>query len=191
MRKITWLSTLLLTATIATPALAGAGLPTLARISTGDYQVLLQGDSPTLHTGTNTITVAVADLPDEVPITIQFVGPQGQSIALPLQPLTVLEGPADAHGGDHGTAADDHGDEAHGETHGDDAHATPSFQARGKITLPETGPWRAVIQVGDQTETFPFDVVYGGPNRLFVGASGSTMAGALLYGAITCRRKEA
>lgn len=206
MRYTTWASALLLTLAAATPALASVGLPRLASLDVGPYQATLLGDSPQLHTGTNTITLAVPELPHEAKVALQFVGPKGQVVRVPLKPLVVLSGPEGDHGAkvdDHGSAkVDDHGDggDDHGNAkvgdHGDggddhgggevDANAS---QLRGKAVLKEIGAWKAVLTIDGVSEAFTFDVVQGGPNRLFVGFAGSVMGGAILFGIVERRRK--
>lgn len=184
-------------------ALAGAGLPRLARMDIGPYQALIMNDSPQLRTGTNTLTIAVPDLPLGTDISLRFSGPSGQVIAVPLKPLRVLSGPADDHGGDgHSNGAESHGTDSHesdshdsesaagGHGHGDqDEFSHAAYQVRGKVVLDQTGTWEASLTIEGLTERFSFDVIQGGPNRLFLGVSGSVMGGALIYGIVERRRQ--
>lgn len=227
MRKTIWIPALLMALTVSAPALAGAGLPSLARIAVGSYQAQLLGDSPQLHTGTNTITVAVPGLTSDNEVSLKFVGPKGQVVQVPLRTLVVLQGPDGGHGGgghgespeadshsaeetaaapadhshaetdahaeapadDHGSQ-DSHGEEASSDGHGDDGHDDSAYQVRGKAVLEETGTWTAVVTIDGASEEFKFEVVRGGPNRVYVGVTGSVMGAALVYGAIGRRRQQ-
>lgn len=228
MRKTIWVLALLIALAVPAPAMAGAGLPQLARLEVGSYQAQLLGDSPQLHTGTNTITVSVPGLFSDNSVSLEFVGPKGQIVQVPLRTLVVLDGPdaghdaahdespttnsptvesptPDSHSHSHEAApavvvdpshADHHGSQdSHGEAastagHGHDDHDESAYQIRGKAVLPESGPWTAVLSIDGAAEEFRFNVVPGGPNRLFVGATGSVMGAALVFGVVGRRRQQ-
>lgn len=90
--------------------------------------------------------------------------------------------PADPHAG-HGAAADSH------------SAGSQTFTARTNVKFPVGGTWKAVVVIeadhGDKLQAeAPFEVTYGGPNRIFVASSGLTMGGFMLYGAVQRRRKS-
>ena len=90
MRPVVISLTVLLLAAAA-PALA-SGLPKVASIQIGPHQVALYNDSPTLVTGSNTLTVEIGSLPDDSTISLSLSGPQGQTIDVPLKPVLLLGG---------------------------------------------------------------------------------------------------
>lgn len=102
----------LLLAAGTTPAFAGAGLPKVASIEVGPHRASLHNDSPSLLTGTNTLTVEIADLAADHRVSLTLVGPRGEQIGVPLSTVIVLAGPGGGHGGgedSHAAApADDH-----------------------------------------------------------------------------------
>ena len=192
----------------ASPAFAGAGLPTLASLEAGSYKVQVSNDSPFMHTGSNTLTVAGYDLPEGAKVSLTLTGPGGETVPVPLAHLTVVEGPADAHGagaeaeqdeadGHEAAATDAHGGDTHGEAaateagHGGDEHDTPaSYNARGAVRLNTTGEWTARLQIEDANgrkseATFHFDVDKGGPSRFYLAFTGTLMGGTMLYGAVS------
>ncbi|MFZ5827522.1 MAG: hypothetical protein ACOY94_24735 [Bacillota bacterium] len=181
MRHTVWVFVLLLALTASAPVLAGPGLPTLVRIDVGPYKVSLLNDSPSFKTGSNTVTVVVPGLEPEAAVSLQFVGPAGQVVKVPLAQLVVLSGPDGGHG-----IGDDHGAR---DDHGDDGHDDGAYQARGKMKLSTTGTWTAVLSIDGATEKTMFEVEQGGPNRLFLGVAGSLMGGSMIYGAIERRRQ--
>jgi hypothetical protein len=109
----------LLLAAGTTPAFAGAGLPKVASIEVGPHRASLHNDSPSLLTGTNTLTLEIADLAADHRVSLTLVGPRGEQIGVPLSTVIVLAGPDGGHGGeadshaaapadDHGAKSDDH-----------------------------------------------------------------------------------
>jgi len=141
MRRLAYPAAILLLVTSAVTAYAGAGLPKLASFTVGTYKVGVHVDSLVPRVGTNVLTVEAASLPHGAQVELKLVGPGGQTVEVPLNPLTVLSGPDGGHGDDHGApAADSHGAAAdsHGTTtdshgtaansHGtpDNSHGTPA-----------------------------------------------------------------
>lgn len=98
MRPLVFPVTALLLLAAASPALASAGLPKIASVTVGEHSVAIHDDSLSAKTGPNTFTVEVADLPVGHSIHLKMVGPQGQVVTVPLQDLTVLQGPDEEHG---------------------------------------------------------------------------------------------
>ncbi|HYF93695.1 MAG TPA: hypothetical protein VD969_15885 [Symbiobacteriaceae bacterium] len=126
---------LLLILGAAAPALAGGGLPVLSSMKAGNTEVTIYGDSMFVHTGTNTLTVEATGLPEGAAIALNLIGPDGKTVVVPLRPLRVVAGPADAHGGDHENESDGHESEDSGHESEDsghesdgDAHETESTQ---------------------------------------------------------------
>ncbi|MCC7368751.1 MAG: hypothetical protein IT306_10035 [Chloroflexi bacterium] len=282
----------LLLAAGTTPALAGGGLPKVASIEVGPHRAAVHNDSPSLLTGSNTLTVEIGDLTADHRVSLMLIGPRGEQIAVPLGPVIVLDGPGGGHGGgeasapngednhasvpadDHAAApaassakADTHGTvarDAHGaaESHGtsvtapaardsqgapvqaklatavdshaaspaaadphgagtqdghattasspspatghdeagpaaadaDHGHETQEYMARGAVSLPSTGTWTARLVIRDahgeeMVGEAPVQVEQGGPNRLYLGVSGSLIFGSMLFGMIQRRRE--
>jgi hypothetical protein len=125
----------------AAPVFAGGGLPKLGTIQAGPYQAALHNDSPTLVTGANTLTVALAALPDGTTVSLYLDGPNGESIDVPLKPVRVLGGPDAGHGGEedsHAAGADAHtdSDAAHDDDHGASTaagHSPKETDAHGTV----------------------------------------------------------
>jgi hypothetical protein len=201
MRRLAYPAAILLLVTSAATAYAGAGLPKLASFTVGTYQLGVHVDSLIPRVGTNVLTVEAASLPHGAQVALKLVGPGGQTVDVPLDPLTVLTGPDGGHGDDHGApAADSHGTPAnsHGTTAASDhEHAAESeaLNARGKVKLDQTGNWTAVLQIhgtpeGDLHAEAPFTVENGGPSRPYLAFTGLLMGGTAFYAAIN-RRKGA
>jgi len=186
MRRILLPAALILAMAAAAPAYASAGLPKLMSLQAGSYAATLSGDSPSAHTGANVLTLAIFDLPEGAKVSLELTGPAGQVVSVPLQPLRIVEGPADGLGE---AAADDHGATDAG-GHGGDEHAQPaSYNARGKAELASTGTWTAVLKIEDaQGRTHEargtFDAVKGGPSRFYLGFTGLLMGASVTYGAV-------
>jgi len=81
------------------PAQAGGGLPKLTTLQVGHRTVAIHGDSAVARTGANVLTMEITEWTDGSEVSLTLVGPTGQKIAVPLLPVRVIEGPADAHGG--------------------------------------------------------------------------------------------
>jgi hypothetical protein len=112
-RTIATITGLLLLATASTAFASGAGLPTLAQLHLGTDEATLYSDSPALHTGTNTFTLAIPGLPEAAHVLLTAIGPDGRAVDVDLQPLTVLGGDAhddmsDMPGMSHDSAAAGH-----------------------------------------------------------------------------------
>jgi hypothetical protein len=92
------------------------------------------------------------------------------------------EGPGGAHvGDDHAAPRSGHDAGAHG---GD---VFEGYAVRGVVSLPATGPWRAVLTAGDGhgaplTGELALDVGTDGPNPLYLGFLGLLTGGSVLYG---------
>lgn len=126
MRKFAAAATLLLAVSVAAPAWASAGLPKLATLQLDKAKATLYNDSPTLLTGSNTLTLEIADLPEGLLVDLKLVGPEGQIIPVDLRPLTITEGPADAHGGDAHAEGDDHAEATDDHSEAADSHDQPA-----------------------------------------------------------------
>jgi hypothetical protein len=212
MRRIALPAALLLVLTAATPALANAGLPKIASLQVGSHVVAVHGDSPSLHTGTNTLTVEIADLTPDHTVTLSLKGPSGQSVAVPLEDLVILSGPdehshgeADMSGMDMGGMnmggmdmpgmSHDSGTSGHDmSAMSHDSGSAEGFNARGKVSLNATGTWHVVVEVAghDQKQSAEAhaDVVDNGPNRVYLGFTGFLMGGTFLYGIVERRRQH-
>ena len=108
-------------------ALAGEGLPQLATVKVGPYEVGLHNDSPTAVTGANTFYLEVHGVRSDAWLELELRGPAGQHLKVPLTRLESLTG--HGHGGDSHGAGDDHGaSDSHGGTddhsEASDDHAT-------------------------------------------------------------------
>ncbi|HEU5315157.1 MAG TPA: hypothetical protein VFX49_03550, partial [Chloroflexota bacterium] len=93
-------------------------------------------------------------------------------------------------------------DAAHDESRGSAAHtALPApgpatFLGRGVVRVPTTGVWNAVVRIGTGDEVplegeAAIQTVDGGPNPLYLGATGSLIGASLLYGAVERQRRGA
>jgi hypothetical protein len=97
-------------------------------------------------------------------------------------PAPAPAAPADQHADQHATGHDTAGQGA-------------TFTTRTNVTFPEGGTWKAILAIGaDHGDTLqaeaPFEVTYGGPNRVFVASSGLIIIGSILYGALNKRRQS-
>lgn len=174
MRRLAYPAAVLLLLASTSTAYAGAGPPKLAEFDTGSYQATVYNDSHIAQLGSNMVTVEIHGLPPGAHASLKLVSPKGQTVSVPLNPLTVLSG-SEGHGGSedaghgaesdgHGTTAapkaDDHGTktDAHGtkaDAHGAaeaDAHDTEStdgagFNARGRVRLDQIGEWTAILEI--------------------------------------------
>ncbi|HWI53111.1 MAG TPA: hypothetical protein VNT01_13305 [Symbiobacteriaceae bacterium] len=167
----------------AAPAFAGGGLPVLSTLKAGHAEVTIYGDSLFVHTGTNTLTLEVTELPAGVTPGLRLTGPDGQVILVELSPLHVVEGPAESHGS---------GGEGHGDEHGGGHGAAPAADAtwfRGKAAVPATGLWKAQLEISGAIATDEIKVVTNGPSPFYLAVTGVAMGGTILYGAVQ-RRKE-
>jgi hypothetical protein len=192
----------------ASQALASAGLPKITSLELGPHKAAIHNNSQTARIGSNTITIEITEVPVGHTVHLRFIGPDGQTLDPQLRPLQVLSGPEDAHGGHETTdghkATGGHdmagmpGMAGHDMTettgHGTDT-ASQTFTARTDVKFPEGGTWKAVLVLeadhGDKLQAeAPFEVTYGGPNRVFVASSGIIMVGSMLYGAVQRRRKS-
>jgi hypothetical protein len=202
MRQLALPAAALLVAASTTVASAGAGLPKVAEVQAGPYRAALHNDSPAVRKGGNTLTVEIPSLPPGQIVALQLRSSGGQLLRVPLVPLVQLQG--DVSGHDASAAAgelDDH----HGAAHGTDqmsgyGEATAPYMARGRVSVPTTGTWEAQLTIRDghgdgldgSSEAMyghaDLDVVEGGPNPWYLGATGSLMGGALLFGAVQRRR---
>jgi hypothetical protein len=68
-----------------------------------------------------------------------------------------------------------------------------TFLGRGTVDVPLTGTWSAVLMIRDGPEVLLDEVLLeareNGPNGLYIAATGATIAGFLLYGAVQRRRQ--
>lgn len=174
MRKLAVaLAALLAVISMAAPAFASAGLPTIATLKAGDHEVTLYNDSPGLRKGANVLTVEIAGVPHGTHVELELVGPQGQKVPVTLQEVEGIGGHGDSHGGgDHGDGAEE-----------------AVYHGRGKAVLPTTGTWTVRLHAGEVAET-QLDATTSGPNQIFVASTGLLMGGFMLYGAIQRRRQQ-
>ena len=108
----------LLLAAGASPVLAGGGTPKLVNIDAGPHLAELSNDSPSLMTGSNTLTVQIRDLPADHTVLLALEGPNGARVAVPLTRVIVLGDLEDDHHS-HAEDGDDHSSTP------SDAHAAP------------------------------------------------------------------
>ena len=167
----------------AAPAFADGGLPELANLHVGSFTAALHNDSPTLVTGSNSLTVEVPALPDRHAVSLSLSGPHGQRLDVPLRAVQVLDGAADEHSGH--THAHDMAAMA-------DSHAQ-MYVARGSVSVPEAGTWQARLTIRQNGgESFaaeaPLIADEGGPNRLYLAGTGALIGGFVVYGATQRRR---
>lgn len=136
MRKLAAAATVLLAVSVAAPVYAGAGIPKIATLQLDQATATLYNDSPTLLTGKNTLTLEIADLPEGLLVELKLIGPEGQVIPVDLKPLTIVEGPADAHGADSHGEEDAHGAEADAHGEAADSHGQPAADHGSEATDP-------------------------------------------------------
>jgi len=193
MKKIALPVALFAVLAATTPAFADGGLPKIASLQVGSHTVSIHGDSPSLHTGTNTFTVEIPALSSAHSVSLRLTGPSGQTVSVPLKDLVVVSGPEDHSsmadmpgmaGMDHGTAG---GDGAH-------SHDEGSFDARGKAVINTPGTWTIAVDItghgGTQSAQTSVDVVRGGPSRLYLGFTGLLIGGSITYGVAQRRRQN-
>ncbi|MCC6178474.1 MAG: hypothetical protein IT305_24475, partial [Chloroflexi bacterium] len=118
MRRIAVALAALVLAAGASPVLAGGGTPKLTNIDAGPHLAELSNDSPSLMTGSNTLTVQIRDLPADHAVLLTLEGPNGGHVAVPLTRVTVLGDLEDDHHS-HAEDGDDHSSTPA------DAHAAP------------------------------------------------------------------
>lgn len=189
MRLLPLPTTALLVLTLASPALAGVGMPKIADLRAGPHAAAIHNDSPMLRTGSNTLTVEIPSLPVGRTVSLRLMSPGGQTVEVPLRRPVVLSGPAEDHGG-HGSA-DSHG------TTGGDAHGGgqgEEFVARGSVKLDTTGTWKAKLEIRDMdgqamTAETLLEANYGGPNRIYLAFVGSLIGSSTLYGVVQRSRQ--
>lgn len=122
MRRLAYPAAILLLLASATVANAGAGLPKLATLEAGGYKAAVHIDSQVPHVGTNVLTIESSSLPGGAHVELSLIGPDGQTVSVPLKPLVVLTGPEGGHGGE---AADSHAAPTA------DSHAAPAADSHG------------------------------------------------------------
>lgn len=119
MRRIAVALAVLLLAAGASPVLAGGGTPKLGNIDAGPHLAELSNDSPSLMTGSNTLTVQIRDLPADHTVLLALEGPNGARVAVPLTRVIVLGDLEDDHHS-HDESGDDHSSTP------PDAHTAPA-----------------------------------------------------------------
>jgi hypothetical protein len=148
MRTLATLLSLLVVLAVPTRTWASAGLPQIASLQVGPYRVQIWNDSPSLRTWDNTVTLAVPDLPNGGQVYLALQSPAGRTVAVPLQPLRVLDGPDTAGHGDGpdttgndnhaGQEADAHGHDGAGEADGHGHDSAAQADAHGHDSAAET-----------------------------------------------------
>jgi hypothetical protein len=161
-----------------TDALASGGLPLLCDLQAGPYSVALHNDSPSLVVGRNTLTLELPAEAEGRDIQLSLVGAGGEILTVGLHRVTVLGG---------GTTKDMPGME------GMEMALPTEYLLRGTANLPNAGAWRARVEIIDTTGTVQsaeqdLSAVNGGPNRIYLAATGTLIVGSLLVGVIGRRR---
>ena len=205
MRRLAFPTALAALAIGALPALAHeGGLPELASLQVGPFLATVHNDAPTLVTGANTLTVEVPMLVAEAhTVGLILEGPRGERLEVPLRSVQVLGGPDDEHTGHAGLSAPathvyepGMSHDMPGMVHEAIPAGSPTFVARGSVSVPEPGDWQArlvVGQVGGERFAAEARLVAqdGGPSPLYLAGTGSVMGGFLLFGAVQRRRQSA
>lgn len=186
MRPIALLTALLLVLAGEMPVRAGPGLPRLASLQVGPHPVTIYVDSATARTGPNVFTLEMMQVSPEGTVSLRLLGPGGQVVPVQLQSVKILA----AAGGGHGEDTSHAGADPSGHGAVADTDRGVVFRGSGRLTAP--GTWQVELaMVGHDGNTLkgtaPFEVVYGGPNRAYLGATGLIMGGSLLYGVIRRR----
>lgn len=161
-----------------TDALASGGLPLLCDLQAGPYSVALHNDSPSLVVGRNTLTLELPAEAEGRDIQLSLVGAGGKILTVGLHRVTVLGG---------GTTTDMPGME------GMEMALPTEYLLRGTANLTNAGAWRARVEIIDTTGTVQsaeqdLSAVDGGPNRIYLAATGTLIVGSLLVGVIGRRR---
>ena len=161
-----------------TDALASGGLPLLCDLQAGPYSVALHNDSPSLVVGRNTLTLELPAEAEGRDIQLSLVGAGGEILTVGLHRVTVLGG---------GTTTDMPGME------GMEMALPTEYLLRGAANLTNAGAWRARVEIIDTTGTVQsaeqdLSAVDGGPNRIYLAATGTLIIGSLLVGVIGRRR---
>jgi len=161
-----------------TDALASGGLPLLCDLQAGPYSVALHNDSPSLVVGRNTLTLELPAEAEGRDIQLSLVGAGGEILTVGLHRVTVLGG---------GTTTDMPGME------GMEMALPTEYLLRGTANLTNAGAWRARVEIIDTTGTVQsaeqdLSAVDGGPNRIYLAATGTLIVGSLLVGVIGRRR---
>lgn len=162
-----------------TDALASSGLPLLCDMQAGPYDIALHNDSPSLVVGRNVLTLELPPEAEGRDIQFSLLGPKGETVPVSLRRVTVVGGQQ--------TTTDMSGMEGM-------AMPVPSeYLMRGAAELPKTGTWRARVEITDTTGTVhsaeqELSAVDGGPNRIYLAATGTLITGALVVGVIGRRR---
>ena len=162
-----------------TDALASGGLPLLCDLQAGPYAIALHNDSPSLVIGRNVLTLELPPEAEGRDVQLSLLGTNGETLTVGLRRVTVL-------GGEQ-TTEDMPGME------GMKMPVPSEFLLRGTAELPKTGPWRARVEVTDTTGTVQsaeqeLRAIDGGPNRVYLAATGTLIGGALVFGVIARRR---
>jgi hypothetical protein len=160
-----------------TTALASGGLPKLADLQAGPYDIALHNDSPSLVVGRNVLTLEVPSEAASKDVRLSLVSANGETVAVSLRTVTVIGG-SETAGSMEGMAG---------------METAGPVLLRGTADLPRTGPWQARVSVTDpsgdtQSAEQELSAIDGGPNRLYLYLVGTVIATALLGGAIGRRR---
>ncbi len=162
---------------LAMPAAGRAheGLPDVAAVQAGPYVVTVLNDSPTLATGRNAVTVQAPDLPAGYTVALTFTGPSGEVVAVPLQPVWVLDGAGPGHdAAEHGAGG---GRGGTGQTGSGAGHAAAGQAAMGpgagatEHAAPELGAGATEYGVGPSAATMDHAAMGHGLSGPMAGGS--------------------
>jgi len=191
---------------VATPALASGGLPRLGELHAGPHQVVLYNDSPGLVVGQNTLSLELPPGVSGDAVQLALLHKANETLLVSMHPVIELAN-ADAGATSHGDAAGAHapappGHDMHGMTMPMPVPTAGYSQAtmdampgmgstapmvRGTVNVPSEGSWRVHLTVTDQdghvyADEITLEAAPGGPNQLYLIATGSLIAGALFVG---------
>jgi hypothetical protein len=160
-------------------ALASGGLPLLCDLQAGPYDIALHNDSPSLVVGRNVLTLELPPEAEGRDVQLSLLGTNGETLTVALRRVTIV-------GGEQ-TTMDMPGME------GMEMPIASQFLLRGTAELPKTGAWRARVEVIDTTGTVQsaeqeLNAIDGGPNRIYLAATGTLIVGALVVGVVGRRR---
>ncbi len=160
-------------------ALASEGLPLLCELQAGPYGIALHNDSPSLVIGRNVLTLEVPAEAASREVRLSLLGPNGETLTVPLRPVTVLGG----------TGGDSEMEGMPGMEDMPGMSAPAPTLLRGTAELPKAGQWRAQVTVSDllgnvDSAERELSAVDGGPNRLYLWVMATVIGGALVFGVV-------
>jgi len=195
MQRWIWPVAALLVLMASSPALGSESLPEIAMLHVGEYMAVIRNDSFGLRTGANTLTVEIPNLPAGDDVQLQFSGPKGELIDVPLRPFTATSEPPDMASMGHtsGHTMPAHANMEGGQpTHSHGAAqegAGPAWSARGTAVIRSPGTWSLALRIRDanaviQQSAASLQAQPGGPSKAYLGFAGVMMGGFLTYGIV-------